>query len=110
MSSAVGPESRVAAVEHVECRREGDDGALLYDRRSEKVAVLNPSAAAVWALLDGERTIADVVGALETEYDGVDPEAAAQVLRLVQEFVDRGAVVVVGGRETHCTAAASSPQ
>lgn len=93
--SDVDLDSRVTPAEHVQLRSEGDDGALLYDPETDRVAILNPTAAAVWSLLDGARTVSEVVTALATEYEGMGPDAEAQVLRTVQGFVDRGAAVVV---------------
>jgi hypothetical protein len=54
------------------------------------VVILNPTAAAVWGLLDGGRTVWEVVAALATDYEDMGPDAEAQVLRTVQGFVDRG--------------------
>ncbi len=83
--------SRVTPAAQVQLRSEGEDGALLYDPETDRVVILNPTAAAVWSLLDGSRTVAEVVAALAAEYEGMGPDAEAQVLRTVQAFVHRGA-------------------
>jgi hypothetical protein len=93
--SDVDLSSRVTPAAHVQFRSEGDDGAILYDPETDRVAILNPTAASVWSLLDGVRTVSELVAALATEYEDMGPEAEAQVLRTVRGFVDRGAAVVV---------------
>ena len=44
-----------------------DDEVLLYDLQNEKAHVLNPTAALVWKLADGNRTIADLAHAVALE-------------------------------------------
>jgi pyrroloquinoline quinone biosynthesis protein D len=55
---------------------------------------LNPSAAEVLALCDGERSVGDIVGALTARYDGVDVDA--DVRDLVDAMAQRGLLVDAG--------------
>lgn len=89
------PHAVVAPAARVEFRKEGDEGALLYDPDSGRVAVLNPTAASVWEKLDGRRTVAEVTAALAAEYEDMGTSSEAQVLAVVQAFVDRGAAQMV---------------
>jgi pyrroloquinoline quinone biosynthesis protein D len=57
----------------------------------EGVVRLNPSAAEVLALCDGERSLDDIVGALSTRYNGAD--LRDDVLELVDAMAQRGLVV-----------------
>ena len=57
----------------------------------EGVVRLNPSAAEVLELCDGERSLDDIVGALSARYDGVD--VRGDVLELVDAMAQRGLVV-----------------
>ena len=74
-------------------------GRLQYDEiRAEHVLLvpegvvrLNPSAAAVLELCDGERSIDDIVGALAARYDGVD--VGDDVRELVAAMTRKGFVV-----------------
>jgi pyrroloquinoline quinone biosynthesis protein D len=57
----------------------------------EGVVRLNPSAAEVLELCDGERLLDDIVGALSARYDGAD--LRDDVLELVDAMAQRGLVV-----------------
>jgi pyrroloquinoline quinone biosynthesis protein D len=52
---------------------------------------LNPSAAEVLELCDGERSLDDIVGALSARYEGAD--VRDDVLELVDAMAQRGLVV-----------------
>ena len=52
---------------------------------------LNPTAAEVLELCDGERSVDDIVGALSARYEGAD--LRADVLELVDAMTQRGLVV-----------------
>ena len=57
----------------------------------EGVVRLNPSAAEVLELCDGERSLDDIVGALSARYEGA--EVRDDVLELVDALAQRGLVV-----------------
>jgi pyrroloquinoline quinone biosynthesis protein D len=57
----------------------------------EGVVRLNPTAAEVLELCDGERSLDDIVGALSTRYEGAD--VRDDVLDLVDAMAQRGLVV-----------------
>ena len=57
----------------------------------EGVVRLNPSAAQVLELCDGERSLDDIVGAISARYEGVD--VRDDVLELVDAMARRGLVV-----------------
>ena len=57
----------------------------------EGVVRLNPTAAEVLELCDGERSLDDIVGALSTRYDGAD--VRDDVRELVDAMAQRGLVV-----------------
>ena len=52
---------------------------------------LNPTAAEVLELCDGERSLDDIVGALSARYDGAD--VRDDVVELVDAMAQRGLVV-----------------
>ena len=52
---------------------------------------LNPTAAEVLELCDGERSLDDIVGALSARYEGAD--VRDDVLALVDAMAERGVVV-----------------
>jgi pyrroloquinoline quinone biosynthesis protein D len=55
---------------------------------------LNPTAAAVLELCDGERTVDDIVGVLTVRYDGAD--VSDDVRELVNGMAERGLLVDAG--------------
>ena len=57
----------------------------------EGVVRLNPTAAEVLELCDGERSLDDIVGALSARYQGAD--VRDDVLELVDAMAQRGLVV-----------------
>jgi pyrroloquinoline quinone biosynthesis protein D len=57
----------------------------------EGVVRLNPTAAEVLELCDGERSVDDIVGALAARYDGAD--VRDDVVGLVDAMAERGLVV-----------------
>jgi pyrroloquinoline quinone biosynthesis protein D len=57
----------------------------------EGVVRLNPTAAEVLELCDGERSLDDIVGALSARYDGAD--LGDDVQELVDAMAQRGLVV-----------------
>ena len=61
---------------------------LLYP---EKGLVLNPTAARILSLCDGERTLADVVAALKAEYtDGDVATLGEQARSFLESLAERG--------------------
>jgi pyrroloquinoline quinone biosynthesis protein D len=56
----------------------------------EGVVRLNPTAAEVLELCDGERSLDDIVGTLSTRYEGAD--VRDDVLELVDAMAQRGLV------------------
>jgi pyrroloquinoline quinone biosynthesis protein D len=57
----------------------------------EGVVRLNPTAAEVLGLCDGERSLDDIVGALSERYDGAD--LGDDVQELIQAMAQRGLLV-----------------
>lgn len=52
----------------------------------ESIYTLNETAARIWALLDGERTLADVRDAIVAEFEVEPAEAEADLLELVEHL------------------------
>jgi PqqD family protein of HPr-rel-A system len=75
------------------------DGLVLFNRGSSLVHHLNPSAALVWHLCDGEGSVEQLSQDIAAEY-GLDPrEVQGHVGQLVGEFEALGLVDDVSGRE-----------
>ena len=61
----------------------------------DELFTLNDSGKAIWKLLDGKRTLHDVVNTLSQEYDAPSGEIERDVLGLVNELVRRRMLVEV---------------
>lgn len=89
---AIGPDARLAVNPLLVLREESDACALLFDPDHGRVHVLNPTAVAIWKRLDGRRTLREVTSALAAEFDGMGPDAEAQVVALARNLAGLGAV------------------
>ena len=62
----------------------------------DELFTLNDTGKAIWDQLDGQRSLADVVAAIETEFEGAeDGVIERDVLGLVAELVERRMLVAV---------------
>ena len=87
-------DSRLAVNPGLVLRIEDDDCALLFDPDNGKVQMLNSTAVAVWQLLDGKRTLSQVVDCLGGMFEGIDDSTARQVLGFIESLASLGAVGV----------------
>jgi pyrroloquinoline quinone biosynthesis protein D len=69
-----------------------DPEILLYERGSHRTIYLNETAAVVWKLCDGTRTLADVVGLLSDHYPEAGTALALEVEQTVEMLLREGAL------------------
>lgn len=62
------------------------DGLILYNHDSSLVHHLNPSAALVWQLCDGQATVGDLAKEIAEEYGLPGAEVETQVASVIAEF------------------------
>jgi Coenzyme PQQ synthesis protein D (PqqD) len=62
------------------------DGLILYNHDSSLVHHLNPSAALVWQLCDGEASVGQMATEVAEEYGLKRPEVVSQVSSVIAEF------------------------
>jgi hypothetical protein len=62
------------------------DGLILYNHDSSLVHHLNPSAALVWHLCDGEASVGDLAAEISAEYQLKQVEVREQVAAVIAEF------------------------
>jgi coenzyme PQQ synthesis protein D (PqqD) len=75
------------------------DGLIIYDRDANLVHHLNPSAATVWRMCEGRRTVGELVQAI-VEGVGASPhEVNAQVTDLLRELHELGLTEDASGSE-----------
>jgi hypothetical protein len=73
-------------------RIEDDDCGLLFDPDAGEVRVLNRSAVEIWNMLDGRRSLQELIVDLGDVFDGMGPEAEIQVLQTIKSLMQIGAV------------------
>jgi hypothetical protein len=86
--------TRLAINPNLVLRVEDDDCALLFDPDNGTVQMLNSTAVDVWQQLDGKRSLKEVVSRLDELYEGIDEAAVGQILALVENLSELGAVGV----------------
>lgn len=86
--------TRLAINPNLVLRVEDDDCALLFDPDNGTVQMMNSTAVEVWQQLDGKRSLQEVVGRLDELYEGIDEAAVGQILALVENLSELGAVGV----------------
>ena len=67
-----------------------DGSAVLVDEATGSGYALNATAAEVWALCDGQRTLDDIVDALLDRYEATPEQVHESVIALVVHLRDLG--------------------
>jgi PqqD family protein of HPr-rel-A system len=62
------------------------DGVILYNHDSSLVHHLNPSAALLWKLCDGEATVKELAGEIAEEYGLVPDVVLEEISGVIAEF------------------------
>jgi len=73
-------------------REEFDDSAVLFNPDTAEAVGVNPVGVFVWKLLDGTRTVEQLVAALVAHFAGVPGTALDDVLAFVAELEKGGFV------------------
>jgi len=73
-------------------RIEDDDCGLLFDPDAGEVRVLNRSAVEIWNMLDGRRSLQELIVDLGDVFDEMGPEAEVQILQTIKSLIQIGAV------------------
>ena len=71
-------------------REEFDDWAVLFNPDTAKAVGINPVGVAVWKLLDGKRTIEEVIEGIEQQYDEVPDSVQEEVSTFMDELTQGG--------------------
>jgi len=76
-----------------------DGEAVLYDVARRRTMLLNPTASALWLLLDGESTVAEIRDTL-VEIFGADPEVVRRDVEAgLTQFAEMGLLDGIVGHE-----------
>ena len=64
-----------------------DGESLLYSHEKMAMIYLNESAAAIWRLCDGERTVAEIIEVLAASFPDVARSIGADVPEMIEQLV-----------------------
>lgn len=89
-SNVISAESVYRQAADVICRQVGHESLLVPIRNNvgnlDFVYTLSPVAARIWALIDGTRSIGEIIDLICDEYDVSRDQAAADVAELVSDL------------------------
>lgn len=71
-------------------REELDDWAILFNCDTGHGFGLNPTGVYMWKLLDGKRSVSEMVTALRRDAADVSKEVGGQILAFVEELIQHG--------------------
>jgi hypothetical protein len=69
-----------------------DGDMLLYNLESSSTLHFNTSAAIIWQLCDGERSVGDIVGLIQESIPDTGDDLERDVLAAVEEMIRNGAL------------------
>ena len=73
-------------------REEFDDWAVLFNPDTARAAGVNPIGVSVWKLLDGKRTIDQIVGEIDRQYDAMPERAPEEIAKFIDQLATGGFV------------------
>jgi SynChlorMet cassette protein ScmD len=73
-------------------REEFDDWAVLFNPDTADAVGVNPVGVTIWKLLDGRRSVEQIVAELEGHYAEVPGHAVQEVSKFVDDLAERGFV------------------
>lgn len=90
------PHSRIGKSPKVVARELGDgEGAVLLHLESGAYHGVNQVGLLVWELLDGERTVADIIEAVHARVIDAPPQLEGDVMGFLDRVLERHLVMVV---------------
>lgn len=98
MSGCIDVNPDAVFARHPACfvREENEEGGFLLNPDTGKVCLLNPTAVSIWDLLDGKRTLADIVAELQATFTDTTPDMEQQVWEHLQTLCAMGVIGTVG--------------
>ncbi len=69
--------------------------AVILSLETKVLRGLNPVGSRVWELIDGRRSVEEIIGVIVEEFDVAPQDAAQDVRGFVQELLDKGLVTRV---------------
>jgi hypothetical protein len=72
------------------------DEVLMYNPEATRAVYLNPTAALVWGMCNGERTISDIIAVLAESYADAKHVLAEDVVTALNHLEENGVLVLSG--------------
>jgi hypothetical protein len=72
-----------------------DGEAVILSVDTKVMRGLNPVGSRIWEVIDGQRTVEDIVGLIEGEFDVPGAQAEEDVRAFVRQLLDAGLVTRV---------------
>ena len=73
-------------------REEFDDWAILFNPDTADAVGVNPVGVALWKLMDGRRSLAEIVVEIKDQFADVPNAAAKDVTTFIKDLAERGFV------------------
>jgi len=70
--------------------------AVILSMETKVLRGLNPVGSRIWELIDGQRSVEEIVGVIVKEFDVEPPRAEEDVRGFLEELLDKGLVTPVG--------------
>jgi SynChlorMet cassette protein ScmD len=77
---------------NVVLREEFDDWAILFNPDTAAAVGTNPVGVAVWKMIDGKRSIEDIVSKIETSFEDTPDAALKEITVFVNRLAENGFV------------------
>jgi SynChlorMet cassette protein ScmD len=71
-------------------REEFDDWAVLFNPDTAKAVGISPMGVVIWKLIDGERSVEDLVQEIRQKYEDVSDNVREEVEEFIMELVEGG--------------------
>ena len=73
-------------------REEFDDWAVLFNPDAAEAVGINPVGVVVWKLMDGRRTLEEIIGQIGDQFDKVPSSVGDEVAAFIALLAERGFV------------------
>jgi SynChlorMet cassette protein ScmD len=88
----MGTKNKPIANPVVVLREEFDDWAVVFNPDTAEAAGINPVGVATWKMMDGSRTVEEIVAAIREQFDDVPETAPEEIASFVENLAEKGFV------------------
>ena len=71
-----------------------DGEVLLYQPQQTRAVYLNPTAAVIWSLCDGKRSVREIIRAIDESYPEAGADLKEDVLATLKQLQESGVLVL----------------